>query len=57
MSVVKRWRSQFFAEPQAGILAMLLVVGFAIVTVLGDMLAPVLAAIVLAYLLEGLVGR
>src|SRR3569623_1829604 len=57
MSVFKRWRSQFFADPQAVILTMLLVVGFAIVIVLGDMLAPVLAAIVLAYLLEGLVGR
>src|SRR3569623_1848189 len=55
MSVFKRWLSQFFADPQAVILAMLLVVGFAIVIVLGDMLAPVLAAIVLAYLLEGLV--
>src|SRR3569623_232160 len=42
----------FGAGPQAVILAMLLVVGFAIVIVLVDMLAPVLAAIVLAYLLE-----
>ena len=57
MSVFKRWLSQFFADPQAVILAMLLVVGFGIVIVLGDMLAPVLAAIVLAYLLEGLVRR
>lgn len=37
------------------ILAVLLVVGFGIVIVLGDMLAPVLGAIVLAYLLEGLI--
>ncbi len=39
------------------LLAVLLVLGFAIVIVMGDMLAPVLAAIVIAYLLEGPVDK
>jgi putative permease len=37
-------------------LALFLVIGFAIVLTMGDMLAPVLASLVIAYLLEGLVA-
>ena len=36
-------------------LVILLVIGFTIVLTMGDMLAPVLASIVIAYLLEGMV--
>ena len=37
-------------------LALLLVALFGVVITMGDMLAPVLASIVIAYLLEGVVG-
>jgi len=54
--VLRDWYRRHFSDPQAVILALLLVTGFALVYAFGDMLAPVLAAIVIAYLLEGLVG-
>ncbi len=56
MQVIRAWFQRFFADPQAVILALLLIAGFLIVITLGNMLAPVLAALVLAYLLDGLVS-
>ncbi len=55
MQVIREWFQRFFADSQAVILALLLLLGFLIVLTLGNMLAPVLAALVLAYLLDGLV--
>ncbi len=49
------WYKRYFSDPQAVLLAVMLILGFAIVIFMGDMLAPVLAAIVIAYLLEGIV--
>ncbi len=54
--ILSKWFKRYFSDPQGVVLAVLLVVGFAIVIYLGDMLAPLLASIVLAYLLEGLIG-
>jgi putative permease len=56
MEVLRNWFRRFSADPQAVILVLVLVVGFVIVLTMGKMLGPVLAALVLAYLLEGLVG-
>lgn len=53
--VLKNWSQRYFSDPQAVFLAILLIVGFTIVLTMGNMLAPVLASIVIAYLLEGLV--
>src|SRR3569832_476639 len=50
-----RWLRRYFSDPQGVILIVLLVVGFGAVIFLGALLAPVLASIVLAYLLEGLI--
>lgn len=47
------WYKRYFSDPQAVLLAVMLILGFAIIIYMGDMLAPVLAAIVIAYLLEG----
>jgi len=54
--VLERWFKKYFTDPEGVILAVLLILGFATVIVLGDMLAPVLASVVIAYLLEGIVG-
>ena len=54
-AVLTRWVKKYFSDPEGVILAVLLVIGFGTVIFFGDMLAPVLASIVLAYLLEGLV--
>ncbi|QKT05080.1 AI-2E family transporter [Ectothiorhodospiraceae bacterium 2226] len=55
MEVARRWFRRRFSDPQAVILAFLLVIGFAAILLFGRILAPVLWAIVIAYLLEGLV--
>lgn len=54
--LIRRWFRKYFSDPEAVILAVLLLFGFAVVIFMGDMLASVLASIVFAYLLEGLVG-
>lgn len=55
MSPITRWFRAHFSDPQVVGLAVVLVAGFTIVFLTGDMLAPVLASMVIAYLLEGLV--
>ena len=55
LDVIKNWCKRYLSDPQAVFLAIALVVGFTIVLTMGDMLAPVLASIVIAYLLEGIV--
>ncbi len=51
--IVLRWLRRLFPTPQAVALTLLLVVGFLAVVMLADMLMPVFAALVIAYLLEG----
>ncbi len=53
--VIGRWFKKYFSDPEGVILAVLLLLGFAVVILFGDMLAPVLASVVIAYLLEGVV--
>ncbi len=55
MRLLAEWFKLHFSDPQVVLLAVLLVLGFAVVLTMGNMLAPVLASIVVAYLLEGLV--
>lgn len=56
MEVLRRWFHRYFSDPQVVILAVVLAIGFVVVATMGQMLAPVLAALVLAYLLDGIVG-
>ena len=56
MQVLANWFRRYFSDPQVVFLSVTLVVGFAVVITMGDMLAPLLASIVIAYLLEGLVA-
>lgn len=50
------WFNQRFSDPQIIILWTLLISGFLIIIFLGDMLKPVFAALIIAYLLDGVVG-
>lgn len=56
MKLVTDWFKRTFSDPQVVVLTLVLVVGFAVVLTLGNMLAPALASVVIAYLLEGVVG-
>ncbi len=55
MQLLRDWFTNAFSNPQVVLLSLLLFLGFAIIYMMGDILAPVLASIVIAYLLEGLV--
>ncbi|SCZ54743.1 AI-2E family transporter [Thiohalomonas denitrificans] len=56
MNVITDWFRRYFSDPQAVLLVVLLMLGFGVVLTMGRMLAPVLAAMVIAYLLEGIVA-
>ncbi|HHZ87750.1 MAG TPA: AI-2E family transporter, partial [Chromatiaceae bacterium] len=55
MDALKDWFNRYLSDPQVVFLTLFLIIGFGIVIFMGDMLAPVLASVVIAYLLEGLV--
>ena len=57
MNLLTTWFRRTFADPQVVILGIVLIAGIAIVAGLGQMLAPVFASIVIAYLLEAVVIR
>ncbi|MEM7402142.1 MAG: AI-2E family transporter [Pseudomonadota bacterium] len=52
---IRNWYQRHFSDPQVVILALFIIVGFAIVIFAGDLLAPLLASIVIAYVLDGAV--
>ncbi|WP_339502339.1 AI-2E family transporter [Pseudomonas silesiensis] len=54
--VLRDWIQRYFSDEEAVVLAVLLVLAFTAVLTLGGMLAPVLAGMVLAYLMQGLVA-
>jgi len=54
---LKAWYERNFSNPQAVILVLMIVLGAIIVLYWGDILAPVLASLVIAYALEGIVRR
>lgn len=56
MQFIRLWLERHFADPQVMGLAIVLLTGFGVILWLGDMLAPVIAGIVIAYLLEAPVG-
>merc|ERR1711969_286939 len=53
MNTLRDWFVRNFSDPQVVVLAVLLVSGIAVVVFLGNLLAPVLAGLVIAYLLDG----
>ena len=56
LKVFRGWMQRYFSHEEAIVLAVLLFLAFAVVLTLGKMLAPVLAGLVLAFLMQGLVG-
>ncbi len=55
IDIFNRWFQRHFSDPQVIFLVVFLVLSFTVVIGFNDTLAPVFAAIVIAYLLEGLV--
>lgn len=57
ISILRNWFEKHFSDPQAVMLALFLVLGSILVLYWGEILTPVLAGVVIAYILEGLVGN
>lgn len=57
IDVLRDWYKRRFSDPQAVILALMLFFGFAIILFMGQVLTPVIAAVVIAYVLEGVVRK
>ena len=55
-NAIRTWFERHFSDPQVVGLAAVLIGGFAIIYLGGEMLTPVIASIVIAYLLEGSIG-
>ena len=56
MDLIRSWLRRVFNDPQIAAFLILLVIGLGALLMLGGILAPVIAAVVIAYLLEGLVA-
>lgn len=56
LEYLRSWYQRHFSDPQVVTLSLFLLVGFAIVIFAGQILAPLLASIVIAYLLDGAVA-
>jgi putative permease len=54
---VQEWYEHYFSDREALMLVLMLVIGFALIITMGKVLAPALTAIVLAYLLQGLINQ
>ena len=56
LDVLKGWFRRYFSDEQAVHLFVVLATGLLVILLLGGMLAPVLAALVIAYLLQGMIN-
>lgn len=56
ISLLRDWFNEHFSDPQILILWFFLISGFLIIYIFGEMLTPVFAGLIIAYLLEGIVG-
>lgn len=57
IKVIRAWLQKYFSDPQAVLLVLILIIGFTVILTLGSMLAPVLASLVIAFLLESIVNQ
>lgn len=57
MNLIRSWYQRTLSNPQVVILALALIAIVLLIALLGKTLAPIFAAVVLAYLLEGLINR
>lgn len=56
LKLLNQWYHRHFTDPQVAILAFLLLLGAAVLFFFGDIIAPLLAAVIIAYLLDGVVN-
>ncbi|UTA46812.1 AI-2E family transporter [Simiduia sp. 21SJ11W-1] len=57
LNIFRSWTQRYFFDEEAILLLILLAVGLLVVVTMGNILAPMIAAIILAFLLQGVVTR
>lgn len=57
LDIVKKWFNRYFFEEEALILLLLIIASLLVVITIGNVLAPIIASIILAYLMEGMAVR
>ena len=57
IDMLREWYQRHFSDPQVVSLALLLIFGIVVLLLLGHELAPVIAGVVIAYVLEGAVNK
>ncbi len=55
-NVLKKWYDQIFHDEESVILLLLIIAGMAFILALGNILTPVIAALILAFMLQGVVA-
>ena len=56
LDILKSWTNRYLSDYEAVVLLLFLIGGFAVVLTMGTMLAPVFAALVFAFILQGMVN-
>ena len=57
INIIHRWIERYFADEEAVLVALILVVSLVVVLTMGQVLAPMIAAVIIAFLMQGLVLR
>lgn len=55
--IFRNWVDRYFSNEEALLLLLLLIAGLVAVLTLGEVLAPMIASIIIAFLMQGMVGR
>jgi len=57
LNILRGWFHRYFADEEAVLLALLLTVALVVMLTMGTILAPMIASVVIAFLLQGMVSR
>ncbi|MGH1374277.1 MAG: AI-2E family transporter [Cellvibrionaceae bacterium] len=57
LNILRGWVDRYFGDEESVLLAVILVLGLVVVVTMGAVLAPAIAGLIIAFLLQGLVNR
>jgi len=57
LTVFKSWMERYFADEEAVLVAVILIVSIFLLATLGSVLAPMITAVIIAFLMQGVVAR
>lgn len=57
LTIIRRWIDRYFSDEEAVLLLLLLAAGLIVILTLGSVLAPMIASLIIAFLMQGMVVR